>query len=185
MSPGLRARFGIGLLSVAGTSAGHFLSYLAAAPDSHHRDELLAATGHGGESPFLVVAVAAFLATCIALLAGRAPARAPSVLRSFGRLIVLQTTAFVAIELVERIGVGASLIEAAQQPVFLLGLIAQAFIALIGALILRGLHTVATTVAVRPPVPGVVTLLGFVRTDLAWSQDVYRPEGARGPPLSS
>lgn len=184
MSRGLRARIGLGLLSVAGMSAGHLLSYWIAAPDDHHRGELLEATGHAGESPFLIIAIAALLATCISVLAGRPRERAPRFVPSFATLVLLQMAAFVGLETIERVTVGASLIDAALQPVFLLGLGTQIVIAALGALVIRTLHVAATTVAMRP-VPSVVSYLHFDIAYPAVPSGVSTPWDARGPPHSS
>src|SRR5688500_11686019 len=185
MTPRLRARIGLGLLSVAGTCAGHFLSYWVAAPDAHHRAELLEATGHAGESPFLVIAVAALLATCIAALGGRASERAPRFWLVLGGLVVLQTVAFVGLEAIERIGIHASLFESFREPVFLLGLVAQVVVALLGALILRTLHVAASSVAVRPPGRSFVVALVPATGERIPSSHPYRPGHPRGPPSSS
>ena len=185
MSPGSRARIGLGLLSVAGTCAGHYLSYLVAAPDPHHRAELLEATGHAGESPFLVVAIAALLATCIAALSGRARDRAPRFLSVLGSLVLMQIFAFVGIEVVERVTVHASLTDSLVEPVFVLGLVAQVVVAILGALIVRGLHVAASTVTVHPPTRSFVTTVLFPRSDSVPSLGIHRLWPARGPPLSS
>ena len=185
MTPRLRARIGLGLLSVAGTCAGHFLSYWVAAPDPHHRAELLEATGHAGESPFLVIAVAALLATCIAALSGRASQRAPRFWVALGGLVALQTTAFVGLEMVERIGAHAPLLESVQEPVFVLGLVAQVVVALLGALIIRTLHVAASSVAVHPPTRSFVVALVPADGHRIPSSHPYRPGDPRGPPFSS
>jgi len=170
---------------VAGTSAAHFLSYFIAAPDPHHRDQLLEATGHAGESPFLTVAIAAVIATCIAVLAGRSRERAPRFLPAFGVLVLVQTMSFVALELSERALVHASLTEAVQEPVFLLGLGAQAVVAAVGALLIRTLHVAASTVAARPPLPALLAFLGVPIVTEVRCTTVVRLWDARGPPHSS
>ena len=185
MSRRLRARIGLGLLSVAGTSAGHYLAYWLAAPDSHHREELLEATGHAGESPFVVVAVAALLATCIAALAGRSSGKAPRYGVSVVTLAVLQTVAFVGIEVAERVAAHTPLLESVREPVFLLGLVTQLIVALIGGLLLKSLHAASITVASVPPRPGYFFSLVPAPIQNVVARDVYRVGDARGPPVSS
>ena len=185
MSRRIQARVGIGLLSVAGTAAGHFLTYLIAAPDSHHREELLEATGHAGESPFLIVCAAAFLATCIAILA-RGRSDNFSMHRAFGRLAFMQTSAFLGLEVVERLTTHVSLREAAVEPVVWMGIAVQILIALAGVFVLKTLRVAATTSSLRPPLPaGTIFLLPL---DLARAPIVrghHRLVGARAPPESS
>jgi len=182
MSRRLGSRIGLGLLSVAGTSAAHFLSYFIAAPDSHHRNELLESTGHAGESPFLTVAIAAVMATCIAVLAGRSRERSPRFLPAFATLVVLQTLGFVGLEVTERVLVDASLIEAAHEPIFVLGLGAQLVVAALGALILRTLHVAASATTARPPLPALVACLAIPYATHLPSIAVLRRWDARGPP---
>ena len=186
MSGWLRTRFGLGLLSIAGTTAGHYLSYWFVAPDSHHREELLESTGHAGESPFLVLSIAALLATCIAILGGR-PRKHPSGLSgTFLRLAAMQTTAFIVLEGLERIFEGTSPIAAIQEPVVWLGLAAQLVIAVVGAGLLRALQRAAAVVGASRPQPKRSAI--FVAVDgtiVLFSRPSSRPWKARGPPGSS
>ena len=186
MSRRLRARFGLGLLSVAGTAAGHYLSYWIAAPDSHHREELLAATGHAGESPFVIVGIAALLATCIAVLAGQPGHGRLGLMQSFLRLSLLQTIAFVGLEAFERMAAEVHLAEAVAEPVVWLGLGAQLLVALAGAALMRTLLVAASVGSVAPPLVRPVAL-GVVPAaiSLLFSWDGNRLWEARGPPPSS
>ncbi len=186
MARGLQTRIALGLLSVAGMSAGHFLSYVIASPDAHHRADLLEATGHGGESPFLVVAIAAVVAACIAALVGRPREKAPRLVRSFALLTALQITAFTGLEVTERIGAHVSIAESIQEPVFLLGLGLQVLVAAVAAFILRALHVAATTASpAPPPLPGVIGTIALPAATATPAIDVLRPWDARGPPTSS
>lgn len=185
MPPRFPGRIGLGLLSLAGMSAGHFASYLIAAPDPHHRAELLESTGHAGESPFLVIAIAALIATCIAALLGRTRDRAPGFVRAAGALLALQSTAFVGLETIERLTVQTPLLESMQEPVFLIGLGVQLMVALLGALILRSLHTAATTISARPPAPSFVAVLALAGNEDVPARSVATSWDARAPPASS
>ena len=185
MSRRIQARVGVGLLSVAGTAAGHFLTYLIAAPDSHHRAELLEATGHAGESPFVIVCAAAFLATCIAILA-RGRHDNFSAPRAFGRLAFLQTSAFLGLELAERLTTHVSLAEAATELVVWLGIAVQILIALAGTFVLKALRVAASTSTRRPPVPtGSFVLLPVEVAHPPVASGHHRLVGARAPPASS
>ena len=126
-------------LAFGGLLAGHFLGYAAAAPDPHLREELLAATGHGSHGLVVSAGVAAGLAAVIALVATgvrsreRAPATGGSLLRTGALLWALQSAGFTALELFERGGLAHGLEHLAHEPAFILGLVAQAVVALLAA----------------------------------------------------
>lgn len=124
-------------LAFAGLLAGHFLGYLAAAPDAHSRADLLASTGHGSHGLLESAGLAAGLAALIALVAmqvrGRdqAPAGGGSMVKVGLLLWVLQCAGFTALELFERGGLAHGLGHLAQEPAFILGLVAQIVVALL------------------------------------------------------
>jgi hypothetical protein len=187
MSGWLRTRIGLGLLSIAGMTAGHYLSYWFVAPDSHHRDELLEATGHAGESPFVVLSIAALLATCIAVFGGRTPKRPARMLSTVLRLAAMQTVAFLVVEAIERASQGTPLLEAAREPVVWLGILAQLAVAGAGAALLRLLQR-AASVGISSPPPSLARPLVSIALDttvVLFSKNASRPWEARGPPLSS
>ena len=186
MERGLRTRLGIGLLSVAGTAAGHYLTYLVAAPHDHRREQLLAATGHAGEAPFVVFAIAALFAACVATLVTHRHKASASFPGTVGALLVLQLFAFIGLETIERVGAGIDLAQAATEPVLWLGIAAQLVVAIVGAFVLRALRAAATSTTVRPPLPrfAELTLVALpvlvppaTAPGSAWE--------ARGPPTSS
>ena len=186
MSGWLRTRVGLGLLSIAGTTAGHYLSYLFVAPDPHQRGHLLESTGHGGESTFVILSVAALLATCIAIFGGRAPRRAWGMAQATSRLAFMQVAAFLILESVERLAEGTPLIEAAREPVVALGLAVQLIVALAGAFLLRVLQRAATiTVTGTPGLGGATSLLAIDGSVVLTSRFEKRAWEARGPPRSS
>lgn len=177
---------GIGLLSIAGMAAGHYLTYLLAAPHQHSRAELLRDTGHVGESPFLILGVSALLAACISVLVGHREQIRTRLLATVVRLSVLQVAAFMALELVERVRVGADIGQAALDPLVWLGVVVQLFVAVAGAFILRALRSAAVDGASRPPLPVSFEVAlcvgdGGVRP----TSGIRRSWEARGPPLSS
>ena len=186
MARGLRARLGIGLLSIAGMAAGHYLTYLVAAPHQHTRTELLQETGHAGESPFLILAISALLAACISVLAGHGARVRTRLWVTAVRLFVFQVGAFLALETGERIIAGADLGQAAIEPVLWLGILVQLLVAGAGAFILRALRSAAAVSTSRPPLPVSFELalcLGEGRTHP--TNRTQAPWGARGPPHSS
>jgi hypothetical protein len=186
MSGWLRTRIGLGLLSIAGATAGHYLSYWFVAPDPHHRGHLLESTGHAGESPFLVLSIAALVATCIAVFGGRAPKRTWSWSRVYARLAFIQVIGFLGLEAVERLVEGTSLIEAASEPVVAMGLAVQLLVAVAGALLLRVLQRVAATVSSTPPrLAGASVLPTIDGTIILSSRYEARAWEARGPPATS
>lgn len=186
MARGLRTRLGIGLLSVAGTAAGHYLTYLVAAPHDHSREELLAATGHAGEAPFVVFAIAALLAACVATLVTHRDKASASLPRTVGTLLVLQLLAFVGLEAIERVGAGVDLVQAATEPVLWLGMATQLLVALAGGFIFRALRTAAAATTSRPPLPRFteVTLVALPAL-VPPATAPGRTWEARGPPSSS
>ena len=126
-------------LAFAGLLAGHFLGYVAAAPDPHLREELLAATGHGSHGIAVSAGVAAGLAAMIALVVtqvrGRdgAPGTGSSLLRTGVLLWVLQSAGFTALEFFERGGLAHGFEHLVHEPAFVLGLVAQLVVAVIAA----------------------------------------------------
>jgi hypothetical protein len=187
MSGWLRTRIGLGLLSIAGTTAGHYLSYWFVAPDSHHREDLLAATGHAGESPFVILSISALLAACIAVLGGRVPKRLTGAIPTFVRLAAMQTLAFLALETFERIIEGTPLIEAAREPVLWLGIVAQLVVAGGGTALLRLLQRAAAVgTGARPPsLPRPLASVAVDGSVVLFSRNDGRLWEARGPPRSS
>jgi hypothetical protein len=96
-------------LGLGGVLAGHTVVYRLLLPDAHARAAALAATGHGylaGAGAIATVAIVAALA--VAFLGG--VLRAPIVHRGLvgRRVAAFQVTAFVAMEVVERLASGAT-----------------------------------------------------------------------------
>lgn len=181
-------------MAFAGLLAGHFLGYAAAAPDPHLREELLAATGHGSHGLVVSAGVAAGLAAVIALVVTgvrsreRAPGGGGSLLRTGALLWALQSAGFTALELFERGGFAHGFDHLAQEPAFILGLVAQVVVALLAAGLVwllvatvgALLRYLARPLGRRPSLVSrilvrVVTPLGVAR--LAWN--------LRGPPAIS
>lgn len=145
----------LGGLAFSGVVVAHLLAFFLIAPDAHHRQELLAATGHGSWTG--VVALA--LGTLVAVLAGvalrgasrgRDPRRL-SVLSCAIRLVLLQTIAFTVLESGERMLHGGASLQMFQEPVFVIGLLVQGLVAVSAAiLIVLFRRAVERIVAGRP-----------------------------------
>lgn len=124
----------LALLAFGGLLAGHFLGYVAAAPDSHARADLLAATGHGSHGLLVSLGTAAALAALIGLVFRQLRGRANSE-RSLGSLMgqglilwVLQSVGFTVLEILER-GGPSHAAHLLHEPAFLLGFAAQLVVA--------------------------------------------------------
>jgi len=140
-------------LALGGVLLGHTVAYRLLIPDAHTRALELAASGHGYLSGANVVGLVAAVVALAALFLGgvlRTNDAAPQ--RLALRLVGFQMTAFLAMELLERIasGGGAQHLPA----VLLIGLPVQAMIAVLVALVARSLLRVASAIAdllTRPP----------------------------------
>lgn len=129
--------------AVAGLLLGHGLSYLLAVPDPYHRQFLLQRTGHtylpvAGEAGLILIlaGVAAVLARA---WTSRGRNEAESYHRLAGTLALVQVTAFVFQEILERLVAGTPLGELVHDHVLSTGVVVQVAVALIGAAVLRWL----------------------------------------------
>ncbi|MGH2808288.1 MAG: hypothetical protein ACRDKT_13545 [Actinomycetota bacterium] len=187
-----RTRWGtrawLGGLAFSGVIAAHVLAYAVAAPHSHHRTELLAATGHGSWT--YVVALA--LGCLVAGLGGIAWSTATTGehrlvwSRCALRLVLLQTLGFTALEVGERLLHGVMGAELIAEPVFVIGLIAQVVVALFAAVLLRLLIKVVARLTRRAELDRAEPSLDFVATDVI-TRRVLVAVGAgtlRGPPAA-
>lgn len=131
----------LALLAFGGLLVGHFMAYVVVTPDAGVRAAVLEATGHGGHGLFLPVAGAAFFAAVIGLITHQlrdrryAGAERPNLIRLVTMLWVLQTVAFVALEVTERALASHSAAELLHEPAFLVGLVVQAIASVVGALL--------------------------------------------------
>lgn len=175
-------------LAAAGVFAGHFLTY--ALMVDRHAHPLLVDVAHG-YLPFagLIVAVLGFVALPAGVGAGYFVdgTRSQSVWRAARRLAVVQAGAFTALELLERLAVGVSLDDLAG-PLLVVGLIVQALVAIVAALVLTGLRRVGQAIASkgRPTAPAgachhVVVRGAIVTRHPKTSIVVRAPPGALAP----
>lgn len=136
-------------LALGGVVLGHAITYGLLVPDTHARAGALAATGHGYlaalERVGLTAVLIALAATFLGRLARRDGSDAPGLGAILGRVTAFQLTAFAALEVAERLGAGASLQDL--PAVLSVGLVAQAIIALVAALVLRSVLRLATAAA--------------------------------------
>lgn len=136
---GARTRSWLGGLAFSGVVLAHLLAYFVVAPDSHHRAELLAATGHGSWNLAVAVALGALVAAFggLALRVMRRPdSSRPSWVGCFVRLGVLQMAGFASLELAERALIHGAPAEVLSEPVFGIGLVLQIVGSLIAATLL-------------------------------------------------
>jgi hypothetical protein len=160
MSARLSARRRLATLCVAvgGVLVGHWLTYLAAAPIAGSRAAILHETGHAylgmANDLALVAALAAMAAMFIGQLTRPAP---PGQLGELtGRVIRFQVSAFVLLEVLERVTAGSPLAELIHTGILPIGIAAQVGIGWLAARAIRWLLRTADRVAAafgRAPVP--------------------------------
>jgi hypothetical protein len=166
-------------LALGGVLLGHTAAYRLLIPDAHTRTLELAASGHGYLSGANVVGLVAAVVALAALFLGdvlRTNEAAPQ--RLAARLVGFQMSAFLAMELLERIASGGGTQHL--PTVLLIGLPVQAVIAVLIAVIARLLLRVASAIAAllsSPPAWSdiAVTVLGA-------SVEPRRPDRTGSPP---
>jgi len=171
----LRGRWQVGGLAAGGVVATHLLTFLVAAPDAHHRAELLARTGHFSLTLVSAVALGAIVTLAVRLLPMRRPALA---------LMAVQSAGWLALESVERLSHHHADWELG---LIALGVAVQAVLALVGALLLRAVRRVIAFITARrrpaPPTAAPARRLAY--------RPLNRPAllagaaGVRGPPSGS
>jgi hypothetical protein len=145
-----RRRFTTLSVAAAGVLAGHWLTYLVSVPDANARAATLAATGHGylslaGELVTLLAALtvaAVFVGALVDAGSGPRPGRALAV-----RLSAIQVSAFVAMEVLERVVAGAPVGALFRGAILPVGVFANVGVALLGAIVLRWVLRAADRVA--------------------------------------
>jgi hypothetical protein len=138
--------------AAAGLVAGHFLDYWIVAPDGQHRSALLDVTGHGYLNTAATLAVFVAISAVMASIGAGATrrrtgrVRRPSWRAAAARLAVLQGVGFVVVESVERVAAGAAPSGFGVR-VLAVGLLVQAAIAVITALLLSLLERTGAAIA--------------------------------------
>ena len=195
-SQGLR-RFPVFATAAAGVLGGHWLTYALIVAEPAHRDAVLSATGHGylriaSVTAIVLIILALGSAVMCALDARSDPAGAPRaarVRRLFPRLWLMQGLTFAGMEVAERLAAGAPLRDILLGRVLVVGIIVQALVAAVGALLLHALHRAAaglarlvgTPRAAQPP--RALPSLASRRHGLG-SAMLAGAAGVRGPPLA-
>ena len=130
-----RRRAWLSGLAFSGVILAHLLAYVLVAPDDHHRAELLESTGHGSWAIVVGLALAALVATLagFALRVARRPATRPPFWSCALRLAALQAIGFAGLETVERSLHQGLHPDILVEPVFLIGVVAQLVVAVVGA----------------------------------------------------
>jgi hypothetical protein len=176
-------------VAVGGVLAGHWLTYLVAAPAAGARASLLHDTGHAylglANDLALVVALAALATMFIGQLAAPAPG---GQLRGISaRVVRFQVCAFVLLEVLERVTAGSPLSELIHTGILPIGIAVQVAIGVLAGSAIRWLLRTADRVAAalgraanpfprivprsRPPEPVLVPLGRHLSA-----------AGVRGPP---
>lgn len=189
----LRTRLWLGGLAAGGVAIAHLLAFVLAAPDPLRRQELLDVTGHGAWP--LVISLA--LGALVAALAGFAVTRIRephTPLRmlyrgTLARLLVLQVVGFLLLEALERLARHdpVELFGLLGEPVVLIGLVAAAVTAAVGAaliVILAGLlDRLITVLRALPRAPRVLAPAGLADIAPPRIRTVMGSVSLRGPPL--
>jgi hypothetical protein len=183
-------------VAVGGVVLAHWLAYDLAVPAAHVRAEVLAASGHSYWVLAIKLAVVLGLAALGTLFLQHVvrPARGwESGQEAFSliaaRLSLLQVVAFTAMEVTERLLVGAPVAHLFHHRIFLMGLALQLIVAVAGALLLMWFGRAAARVSDalhRPPLPRPTAVRTVpIELQTASPVDPVRDGvGLRGPPSS-
>jgi hypothetical protein len=180
--------------AVAGVVLGHWLTYVLAVTDPHVRAEVLAASGHSywvlAVKVAVVLVFAALGTVLLRHLGGRSrPEETAEEPFSWiaARLSVLQVVAFAAMEVTERLVVGAPIAHMLHHHLFLMGVAVQLLVACAGGLVLLWFSRAADRVADalgRPRLPRQAAVQ-TVRIEFQTASPVDPVGGGvglRGPP---
>jgi hypothetical protein len=174
--------------AVIGLLVGHIAAYDLLFPDAHVHASALAESGHawmGMLQPTLLIAFG------FVVLGGWLAARADGTRDvRFRRLLLIQVTAFVAVELGERMLAGYTpidlwhaLVDHALWLVLAVGTLAQVVTAWLGSIASRGLAAATAPIAAaRPRRARRAPLLGMPLDPTAECRP-YRPRQSRAPPV--
>ena len=178
--------------AAAGLVLGHALAYLIAIPDPHQRVFALQRTGHA-YLPALDQAVLMLVVAGMAAVVVRAFAHTGDRPERFGRLarvlVVAQTCAFAAQEVLERLVSGAPLGGLAHDHILVTGIAVQIVVAIVVAGILwlfaRTAIRLAAVVAARTRLPRVRVVFALPVTARRPHAPLFATAGSvRAPPSS-
>jgi hypothetical protein len=178
--------------AAAGLVLGHALAYLIAIPDPHQRVFALQRTGHA-YLPALDQAVLMLVVAGMAAVVVRAFSRTEERTERFGRLarvlVVAQTCAFAAQEVLERLVSRAPLGGLAHDHILVTGIAVQIVVAIVAAGILwlfaRTATRLAAVVAARTRLPRVRVVFALPVTARRPHAPLFATAGSvRAPPSS-
>jgi len=178
--------------AAAGLVLGHALAYLIAIPDPHQRVFALQRTGHA-YLPALDQAVLMLVVAGMAAVVIRAFAHTGDRTERFGRLarvvVVAQTCAFAAQEVLERLVSRAPLGGLAHDHILVTGIAVQIVVAIVAAGILwlfaRTATRLAAVVTARPRLPRVRVVFALPVTARRPHAPLFATAGSvRAPPSS-
>lgn len=178
--------------AAAGLVLGHALAYLIAIPDPHQRVFALQRTGHA-YLPALDQAVLMLVVAGMAAVVIRAFAHTGDRTERFGRLarvlVVAQTCAFAAQEVLERLVSRAPLGGLAHDHILVTGIAVQIVVAIVAAGILwlfaRTATRLAAVVATRSRLPRVCVVFALPVTARRPHAPLFATAGSvRAPPSS-
>lgn len=178
--------------AAAGLVLGHALAYLIAIPDPHQRVFALQRTGHA-YLPALDQAVLMLVVAGMAAVVVRAFAHSGDRTERFGRLarvlVVAQTCAFAAQEVLERLISRAPLGGLAHDHILVTGIAVQIVVAIVAASILwlfaRTATRLATVVAARASLPRARVVFALPVTARRPHAPLFATAGSvRAPPSS-
>ena len=178
--------------AAAGLVLGHALAYLIAIPDPHQRVFALQRTGHA-YLPALDQAVLMLVVAGMAAVVIRAFAHTGDRTERFGRLarvlVVAQTCAFAAQEVLERLVSGAPLGGLAHDHILVTGIAVQIVVAIVAAGILwlfaRTATRLAAVIASRTRLPRVRVVFALPVTARRPHAPLFATAGSvRAPPSS-
>jgi hypothetical protein len=178
--------------AAAGLVLGHALAYLIAIPDPHQRVFALQRTGHA-YLPALDQAVLMLVVAGMAAVVVRAFSRTDERTERFGRLarvlVVAQTCAFAAQEVLERLVSGAPLGGLAHDHILVTGIAVQIVVAIVAAGILwlfaRTATRLAAVTATRTRLPRVRVVFALPVTARRPHAPLFATAGSvRAPPSS-
>jgi len=174
----------------AGLVLGHWLAYALGTPQAHVRDELLRSTGHGYLPYATQVALLAGAMGLVGLFLTRLTRREArgSFAGDVAKLAAVQSAAFVAMEIGERLLSGSSLHDLTHGRLLVIGLGVQLLLAVAGALTLRLTEhalEVAESLRRAPVVPLASSLVAgtALAQAVAPRRPAMRAAASRAPPF--
>ena len=188
---GTRRRSALGV-AVGGVLAGHWLAYVLVDPNAHQRTTDLARTGHAylglANDLGLIVGLVALSSVFLGRLTDREGAT-PSLGTLTARLSTFQIVAFTSMELLERLSAGAPVAGVLHHGLLPVGVVIQAVIAGLGALVIRWLLRAAdrieATLGAAPARPDRATAFVVLPTFHAPARSLPPPGSAALRSLAS